>query len=294
MRPYLIGPEGAAGATVTLLGMDPHSTLLEPKLVAGTWLSSAPGAVFNHVVAAMHPALAVGDTVVVRYEGATLRFPVVGAVKDLLAQPIVYVPKVALAAAAGVDTTRVQAAYVVARDRSEEGQRAMARGIETAFDAAAVEVRHLMRMQDMKGALLGHLVIIEVILTLGGILVVVVGALGLMSTLTINVVQRTREIGVMGAIGARPMVLAFHVLVEALLMALASWMLAGILALPISWALQSVTGRMFFKAPLDFTLSWEAAVQWLVLVVVVASLASLQPALRAARLPVREAIAHVP
>ena len=49
---------------------------------------------------------------------------------------------------------------------------------------------------------------------------------------------------------------------------------------------------MFLKVPLDFYMSARASVLWLGLVVVLASLCSFYPAWRAARLTVREAIAH--
>jgi putative ABC transport system permease protein len=122
---------------------------------------------------------------------------------------------------------------------------------------------------------------------------VFVAVIGLTSTLTINVVQRTREIGVMSALGATSRMLAFYVWCEGLLIALLSWCVASVLAAPISYALEVVTGRMFFKAPLDFTMSAGATALWLALVLVLASVASFHPARRAAQLTVREAIAHV-
>jgi putative ABC transport system permease protein len=68
---------------------------------------------------------------------------------------------------------------------------------------------------------------------------------------------------------------------------------AVLLAVPISWALETAAGRIFFRAPLDFTMSAPAAGAWLALVIVLATLGSVYPARRAARLPVREALNHV-
>jgi len=148
-------------------------------------------------------------------------------------------------------------------------------------------------MLDMRQAILDHLVIILGTITLATVLVVIVGALGLASTLTLSVVQRTREIGVLGAIGATPGTIASHVWVEGLVIGLLSWVAANVLAAPVTWALETVCGRIFFQAPLDFSMSPAASGLWLVLVVVLATLGSAYPALRAARLTVREALAHV-
>ena len=87
--------------------------------------------------------------------------------------------------------------------------------------------------------------------------------------------------------------LAAHVWFEGVLISVLSWAMAAVIAAPISYALGVVTGRMFFKTPLDLTISGIAIVVWFALVVVIATVSSAYPASRAARLTVREAIAHV-
>lgn len=291
---WLIGPDGAAGREVAMLGVEPASTLFEPKVLSGRWLDPAvaDGAVLNSAARGMYPALAVGDTVRLRYENRTLAFPIVGFVQELMVQPILYVPEPAMVAATGVDAGVARTLRLVTERHDDAGRAAAAREIESAFAADHIEIARLFRLDDMRGALLDHLVIIKVILLLAAGVVVLVGAVGLTSALTIGVVQRTREIGVMGAIGATPRSLALGVWCEALLIALASWAGAGVLTAPVSAILQRVTGGMFFAAPLPFTLDPAAAFAWLGLVVVLATVSSVQPCLRAARLSVREAVAH--
>ena len=130
------------------------------------------------------------------------------------------------------------------------------------------------------------------ILTLASLVVVFVGAIGLTTTLTLSVIQRTRELGVMSALGATPTTLALQVWVEAMLVAGCSWLVALALTLPMSAALEATCGRIFFKFPLDPYVSPRAAGLWLLLVLVLASLSSFYPARRAARLSVREALSH--
>jgi putative ABC transport system permease protein len=145
-------------------------------------------------------------------------------------------------------------------------------------------------MLDARQAILDHLVIIYSVLTLASLVVVFVGGLGLASTLTLSVLQRTREIGVMSALGARPRTLASHVWLEGLFVGLLSWIVAVLFTVPVSWALEQACGRIFLKAPLDFHLSPLALALWLGLVLVLATFSSFHPALRAARLRVREAL----
>lgn len=292
---YLIGPSGAAGKLVTLWGIDPASDLLDLKMTSGQWLDeTAPdGVVINHSTLALHPSLGVGDTISVRIDERTVDFPIAGITKSLYAQPLIYVPRETMLRTTGATGDSVRTVRIVAREEGEEAERATARDVEQLFEGRGIEVTTLYRMEDLKGSILDHLVIIQVILTLAAAIVVLVAGIGLTSTLTINVVQRTREIGVMSAIGATPRTLAFHVWCEGVLIGVLSWIAAAVLAAPISYVLEVVTGRMFFRAPLDFTMSAGAAAIWLVLVVVIASLASFHPAMKAARLTVREAIAYV-
>lgn len=291
--PYLIGADGAAGKPVGLLGVPPDSRLIEPNIVSGSWLGNrSDGAVINQGIRSMHSSLAVGDTVSVRYEGRTLSFPVVGIVKELLPQPLIYAPEPAVLSATGLTGNMTRTVRIVTHEHGDEAQRAAARGIERAFEEASVEVARVMRMEDMKGAVLDHLVIIQLILALAAGVVVLVGSMGLTSTLSIHVVQRTREIGVMGAIGASPRTLAGFVWCEGLLLSMLSLGVAVALSLPASYVLESVTGRMFFRAPLDFTVSPQGIGIWLLMLLVLATLSSVQPAFRAARLTVREAITH--
>jgi putative ABC transport system permease protein len=135
-------------------------------------------------------------------------------------------------------------------------------------------------------------VIIVSALMLATGLVVLVGGLGLSTTLMLNVLERTREIGVQSAIGASPRTIAGHVVFEGVLMGVMSWCVAIVLALPVTAVLDEVAGRIFIKTPLDFFMSPRAAAMWLLLVVVLAALSSFQPARRAARLTVREALAY--
>jgi len=291
---YLVGANGVAGSPVPLLGLDPGSKLLALPLTAGRWLrpGDSTGVVVNAGMLALTPSLGVGDTLRLRLEGRTISFAVVGAVKEMAPMPVVYAPAGAVLEATGQSRDLSRVIRVVTREHTEAAQLAAAGEIERKFETIGFEVAGIQRMLDVRKGILDHLVIILTILTMAATIVVFVGGLALTSTLTINVVQRTREIGILSAIGATPRTISGHVWFEGVLIGVLSWFVAILLAAPVSWVLESVTGRMFFKAPLDFYMSPGAAGIWLVLVVVLASLSSFYPAWRAARLTVREAISH--
>jgi putative ABC transport system permease protein len=293
--PWLIGPSGVPGAAVSLVGVPDDSRLMEPRLAAGRWLTAngPDAAVVNTAVLARDPNAVVGGTVGVRLNGRTWTFPVVGVAKELAPMAAIYVPRRVVLAANGQDPSLARSARVVARRHDDAGQRAAAAAIEAAMEREGIEVAALHRTLDMKQGILDHLVIIMAILTMAATVVVFVGALALASTVALAVVQRTREFGVLGAIGATPGTIAWHVWIEAVTIGLLSWVLAFAIAAPVTAVLEAVCGRIFFRAPLDFHMAPSAAFLWLGVVLVIATVASLMPARRAARMPVRQALAHV-
>ena len=120
----------------------------------------------------------------------------------------------------------------------------------------------------------------------------VVGGLGLAGTMTMNVVERSREIGVMRAIGARDRSVLAVFLTDGLLIGLLAWIVGVLISLPISKILSDALGMSFVQRPLEFTPSLDGILLWGVVVAVLAIVASFLPAWRATRLAVREVLAY--
>lgn len=236
------------------------------------------------------PGIAVGDSVGVRQRGRTTRFPIVGIVKAIAPVPTIDAPPGAVRGVTGRVPGESRSIRVVSRTHDDAGQLRAARALETAFENAGIEVAGMHRMLDQKKGILDHLVILISILTMASLIVVIVGAIGLASTLTVSVVQRTRKIGILGAIGATPGTIAGQVTFEGLLLAVLSWLAALVLSIPLSYGLEYAAGMIFLRMPLPFSLSPSAAGTWLALVVVLALVCSFYPARRATGLSIREAL----
>lgn len=124
------------------------------------------------------------------------------------------------------------------------------------------------------------------------VLIALVGGLGLMGTMGMNVLERTREIGVMRSIGAINKSIFQLVVIEGMLIGVISWVLGWLAAFPIACLLNSKLGTMLMKVPLQFTFSVQGLILWLVVVLVIAALASLIPARSAIRLTIRDVLAY--
>ncbi len=121
----------------------------------------------------------------------------------------------------------------------------------------------------------------------------VIGGIGLASTMSANILDRTREFGIMHAIGARPKAVRRIVTAEGVFLAIASILLAVIPALGLTVLLGSGLGNLFFSAPLPFRISMLAVGIWIALVILGAILATEAAASRASRITVREALAYL-
>lgn len=290
----LEGSLGGESQRVGLVGAAPGTPMLDPRLIAGRWL--APGddsaVVVNQAALRAVPGLALGDSLPATMRGRRLAWPIVGVVKELHPGPVAYALPASVRAASGDPDSLVRGVRVVLRDHGDTAERAGATAVERALEGAGIEGASIARLADRRKAFADHLVIIYSALFLAASLVVLVGGLGLTSTLLLNVFERTREIGILCAIGASPRVIARNVVIEGVAIGVLSWGVALVATIPATAALNHLTGRMFIGAPVDFVFSAGAAGAWLLLVVVLAALGSLYPAWRAARLTVREALAH--
>jgi putative ABC transport system permease protein len=124
------------------------------------------------------------------------------------------------------------------------------------------------------------------------IIVAAVGGIALMGALSIAVVERTKEIGVLRAIGARSRTILGIFMMEGLLQGMLSWIIAVPLSLLVSPLIARALGQAMFGATLDFRFAWSAVGVWLVLILVISAVASILPARGATRISVRDSLAY--
>jgi putative ABC transport system permease protein len=120
-----------------------------------------------------------------------------------------------------------------------------------------------------------------------------VGALTLASAMSLSVVERTREFGVMQTIGATPGRVIWVVVAEALFVGALSYVASVALALLLSWQIGARFGATLFGGPLPLVVSPVAMVASLAVALLGSAAASALPARSASRLTIRETLAHV-
>jgi putative ABC transport system permease protein len=121
-------------------------------------------------------------------------------------------------------------------------------------------------------------------------ILILVVALSLMNTFLMAVLERTREFGVMSAIGATASTVRRLVVLEGIFIAVVSCVVATIPAVLLTAA---IINSLFLPVDLPFQISVPGVVIWIMIVILGALLATLAPASQASRLTVREALAYL-
>ncbi|TET54976.1 MAG: FtsX-like permease family protein [Anaerolineales bacterium] len=276
-----------------LWGVPAGSEMFSPRIVAGRNLvPQDERAVLLNRQIAEDEGIQVGDEVELVVGRGQSTWRVVGLVLSMRnGQRESFVPLDAVAAeATGAGKgnlvllgTSVHDLATQQRVGSALGSALVANGINATHIESAIEERE--SSQSMFAG-------VVYILLVGATLAAVVGGLGLASTMSINVVERQREIGMMRATGATSAAVALLFVGEGVFIGLLSWLLAMPLSYPSAHLFGSAVADTLIRVPLDFSYSTESAFLWLLAVVVLSSLASIWPALRATKVSVREALSY--
>ncbi len=293
---FPVRADGTTGEAMNVRAMPAGTVMFAPKMSAGRWL--LPGderaVVLSTNILLKEPGVRVGDELTLKIGNEESRWRLVGLVEELmpLTYPaLAYVTQDAYTQVAGgagrTDTLRVTTA-----GHDPASHAAAVAALERQVEAGGFDVRLIRSRSQDRAILAERFNLIATILSILSLLIAIVGGLGLVGTMSINVLERTREIGIMRAIGARDRDLRRIILAESLVIAGLAWLLSSLLSLPLSYAMAYGIGRGLLNSPLTWTYATPAAALWLVIVLLVAAGASLLPTRAATRMSVRETLAY--
>jgi len=286
--PHSGGP-GTERFNVIALPFD--TTLIKFDLLDGRQLaaSDTDAIVVNNALAARSPEFRVGRRVSLQIGPQVTSWIVVGIARESFSPPVAYIPRSFLDARHGemANTLRLRLEKSdpdsISVVKSDLDRNLTHEGIRAVGSVSKTESRFAFDQ---------HMLMIYVFLIIMSAIIALVGGLGLMTTMTLNVLERRREMGVLRAIGAKPYIIWLIVVVEGLVIGILSWAMAAIAAWPISRALGNMMVKVLFTSGLDFTFEPVGLLIWLAVSVVVSIAGSFLPAWRASQLTVREALAY--
>ncbi len=282
--------------TIQIMAPPPETQLVDPEIVAGRWV--VPGErkalVVSDTIYDIYPALNPGDTLRIDTPKARKEdwsivgvFRFTGDMDDVLAyadynfiSDLVDLPNQAM-------TFRI-----ITSDHSVEGQTQIEQAIDESlrerdFLVNEVEIGSFTQGQTTKG--INVLIIFLVVMAL---LTALVGSIGLTGTMGMNVMERTREIGVMRAIGAMDQEIIKSVVIEGGFVGVITWFFAILLSFPISHVLLRIVSESMMGSPMELTITYQGSLIWLGAVLILSVVASILPGRNAARLTIREVLAY--
>lgn len=288
----LARPDGSENEDLYALGIPGDSRFIVPAMVAGRWLTPEDenGVVINTDVTKDEPQLGVGDTITLTMRGEEREWEIVGIATGQLMGPVVFVERGALDAAVGAGGA-VTRLLVQTERHDEESQAQAATELERRLDDASLANSGSQTQLAQKESIGNQLGILVTFLVIMASLLAAVGVIGLTGTMTINVLESTREIGVMRSIGASHRSIFGIYITEGVVVAVMAWAMGAVLSWPFSvWLVDALGTAM--SLPLSYAFSWVGVAAWLLTMLAIAALASLLPAWRASQVSIRDAIAY--
>lgn len=293
---FPVNADGTTAEGLNLRALPADTAMFAPKMVAGRWL--VPGderaVVLTTNYITKNPTAQVGDEVRMKIGDKESTWRIVGFVEEMIpptSPAWAYVPIDAYTHVAG-GMGRTDTLRVATSGHDAASHAAAAEALERQLEADGFELRLIRSRSEDRAILDERFTVLTGVLTIMSLLIGAVGGLGLAGTMSINVLERTREIGVMRAIGASDGAVRRIVLSEGVVIAVLAWLIGTLVSLPMSYAMSLAFGKALLNTPLTWTYSLFGVALWLVIALLIAVVASLIPARSAVRLTVREVLAY--
>jgi putative ABC transport system permease protein len=286
-------PNNTESDAIFLQGVPQDTTMIDPEIMEGRALlpDEQNALLISSGLQKEEKDLQVGETMILKIKGRETTWNIVGSFKGFGASlvAITNLQSFVVEAREAGDSTELR---VRTEEHSKAYQSVIAQNMEKHFRSVGLRVSSSTTSASEYDQAVEQFNIIVYCLLIMAVLTAIVGGLGLAGTMSMNVLERTREIGIMRAIGASNLSIQQIVVVEGIMIGLLSWAIGVGLAFPISKVLSDTVGNLFTGSPFSYTYSIGGALIWLVLSLSLAIIASLLPAWNASRLTIREVLAY--
>lgn len=282
---------------MTILAPPSDTALLDPDLVAGRWLmpEDEKAIVTSDSIYKYYPGLQPGDKILVKVPGHRVsEWSVVGVFRfiDMAGDTLAYADYQYITETLQNLPNRNYSFRVITDEHTLENQKEVAKVLDQYLTDHGFQIHAVtpgLVIQEDNARAIDILVVFLMIMAL---LTAFVGSIGLTGTMGMNVLDRTREIGVMRAIGAVDFQIIKSVVIEGITIGLITWGFAIGLSFPISNLLLKIISDSMMGSTMDLTFTPTGILIWLVVVIILSIVASIFPARNAVRLTINEVLAY--
>ena len=283
-------------AKIQIIAPPADTKLLEADIVTGRWLlpGETRALVVSDSVYSEFPALKPGMQLRVKIPGERVElWTIVGVFRyvEMMGDILAYANYDYISFLMG--TQNKAASYrLVTKEHTLESQIATINFLDQYLSEKGLQVSNIEAGLVLLESSAQMVTILISFLLIMAFLIAFVGSIGLTGTMGMNVLERTREIGVMRAIGAVDFEIIKSVVIEAMMIGLITWVLAIGLSFPISFLLLRIITVSMMGSPLGVTFTPLGIYIWLGVVILLSIIASIVPARNAARLTINEVLSY--
>ncbi len=266
--------------------------MARPGVIHGNWLlpNTTRGIFVNADFMDLSPSLQVGSVITLNIAGREEEWTILGSGGRGFI-PVAYVFYDDLAGETGLDGLANRLVVQTTRSDSVFQSQVQSDLLER-MKTINFDVLGSQTTTQLKETTAAQMDVLIILLLAMVVLIAVVGGLGLAITMSLNVLERTREIGILRSLGAQNGVVRRVVIVEGLVIGLISWAVSIPCSIPLAIWLGDSLGNSLLARPLDYIFSIPAMLMWLGLMMVISVIASIIPAQNAARLTIRDALVY--
>jgi putative ABC transport system permease protein len=250
----LVADDGAVvvreGRRMLLIGYPVGTRLLTLPLHQGAWPADADSVVINRHVQETKPGLRVGDQITIKFRDRTLGIRLAGIV-DEIGGPVIYAPFPTFERITGLGD-----ASPVLRVKALPGREPLVAGaLERALLDARLVPNLINTKSEFRASLEEHFAVVGAVMKMIALASALVGAITLIATVTLGVLERAREIGVIRALGAKPRSVTALFVVEGGAVALLSAALAVVGGIYFAQLLNGMAERQLLHVAVPFYFS---------------------------------------
>lgn len=280
---------------VGIVALPYNTALIKPKVIKGRWLQQSEDieVVFNQQAWEKYAFPEIGSILNLAINDTIISVRMVGVVEQLNLGTLF------------IDAAKYDAIFnphhlintitFLAESKDYRNVSTLKKEIEKIIASSDLKVSSVMSHANKVRTIYAHLNIILSVILFLSFLVLVVSAVGMASATSINIGERTREIGVMRAIGATPKKIYSLFTYEGMIISVGSIVLGLVLAYPISEAAAVFFGRLMLgeQAVLEYAFSSLGFIITLAVTLFFGWFASRLPAVNAVtKVSTREALTY--
>jgi putative ABC transport system permease protein len=290
----LLGDRDEVLENLNILAPPSQTELVKPLLVSGRFIEASDirKLAISETVFDYFPDLKAGDSLRLKVNGREEAWEVIGIFKFVGREGILaYAPLEYIEQTMNL-TGRAFSYRLVTGQHDRAYQDKIAEELDRFFRDKGFKIRQAESGSASLDTAVESLDTLVIFLLIMAVLTAIVGSMGLTGTMGMNVLERTREIGIMRAIGADDRAVMRTVIAEGIVIGSISFVLAVILSVPFTYLLSTIVSLAVFQTPIDVVFTYLGYAIWLGLVLVLSTVASIVPARNAARLTIREVLAY--